>query len=178
MEEWKPVVGWEGFYEVSSHGRIRSVARLIRQKNRYGVEADFKKVLSYAKMGKPAANGYYYVTLQYKGKKRVYAKVNVLVARAFLGEPNGLVCDHIDRNPLNNRLENLRYISYSDNTRNSDRWDVATNVAFATATPRLISPWRPGIKYNGKKIMLGSYASKDTALWVASFFKRNLWLLK
>ncbi len=46
-----------------------------------------------------------------------------MVAKVFLGErPEGKVIDHIDRNPLNNNVSNLRYISQIENMRNTDRY--------------------------------------------------------
>jgi len=48
--------------------------------------------------------------------------VHRLMAETFLGEcPNNLVVDHIDRNKTNNKIENLRYVSYADNVRNANR---------------------------------------------------------
>lgn len=59
------------------------------------------------------------------GERRKYAYFHILVALAFIGvRPDGMVIDHIDRNSFNNRVENLRYCSVSDNMKNSSRYVV------------------------------------------------------
>jgi hypothetical protein len=63
-----------------------------------------------------------YFQLNREGK-RVNYLFSHLVARLFIGErPEGLVIDHIDRNPLNNNVSNLRYITQKENTHNSDKY--------------------------------------------------------
>ena len=93
-EVWKPLEGYDGFF-VSSKGRVRRGDLIV------------KPFVDYY--------GYYYVTFSSKGK-RVVKKVHCLVARVFLGErPSGYFIDHIDRNKLNNAVENLRYVTPSEN---------------------------------------------------------------
>lgn len=66
--------------------------------------------------------GYRYFQLQRMGKRTNYL-VHHLVAKVFIGDrPDGLVIDHIDRNPLNNCVENLRYCTQRENTHNSCRY--------------------------------------------------------
>lgn len=56
-------------------------------------------------------------------KKRINYFVHHLVAKLFIGDrPDNLVIDHIDRNPLNNNVSNLRYISQKENCHNTDRF--------------------------------------------------------
>lgn len=59
-------------------------------------------------------DGYYEVLLSIN-KKRYYKKVHQLIAETFIGKQDGLVVDHINSNRQDNRLENLRYISNSEN---------------------------------------------------------------
>lgn len=100
-EEWRPVVGFEGKYEVSDEGRIRSIRR-----NGY-----LNRVLM------PGTNGYLYVSL---GRKVRWRSVHSIVAEAFLGpRPNGMETCHNNGNPTDNRLENLRYDTLSANRRDT-----------------------------------------------------------
>lgn len=109
IEEWRPVVGYEGLYEVSDWGRVRSLPR------------------KWAKGGmlKPTPNklGYLQVYLYKNGKKET-RKVHILVMLAFVDRcPDGCEVDHIDWNPKNNRLDNLRYIPAKENaSRKSPEW--------------------------------------------------------
>ena len=116
MEIWKPVVGWEWGYEVSSWGRVRSVDRVIKQKCRWGGHQyrNIKgKILSQHSSNQPESYGRMSVGLgsgtnwQSDRKTRL---VHQLVMEAFVGpRPHGMECRHLDGNPKNNRLENLCY---------------------------------------------------------------------
>lgn len=102
-EVWKPVAGYEGIYEVSSIGRVRSLSRPKEGKYSHKVEG---RILA---QGYNKANGYYSVNLCYKGKHRT-SYVHRLVAGAFLPNPNGLEeVNHKDENKRNNRADNLEW---------------------------------------------------------------------
>lgn len=96
-ETWKPVVGWEGFYEVSSHGRVWSC------RTRRFLKFDHSQM------------GHCRVTFSYKGKhdRRL---VHRIVVEAFAGEiPDGMMVCHNDGDPTNNHVENLRIDTQSSN---------------------------------------------------------------
>lgn len=108
VEEWKPVVGYEGWYEVSNHGRIKRVRR------GKGVKTP---ILS-PTIGKIGYRSFYVSKGSIPTRKRVY--VHRLVAEAFLGPcPAGLVVNHKDANKLNNHPSNLEYIPQSQNVRHA-----------------------------------------------------------
>lgn len=106
MEVWKDIPGYKG-YEISSFGRVRVKG------------GDF---ISQVFTGKPE---YWYVNVyeDYTSKSRQSRKlrrVHNLVARAFLPNPDNLNhVDHIDRNPYNNNLDNLRWTTIFSNQRNT-----------------------------------------------------------
>lgn len=94
IEEWRPVVGYEGLYEVSNTGKVKSLFR-------------YKKVL------KPSItrNGYCIAEL-FKNKTGKMMSVHRLVAMAFVPNPNNLPqVNHIDENKCNNCVENLEWCS-------------------------------------------------------------------
>lgn len=107
VETWKSVVGYEGFYEVSDHGRVRSLDRKLMSKA--GYFRSYKgKLLSLNCQGK---SPYPMVRLSSEGDSTLYA-VHGLVMAAFIGpRPTGYHVDHIDNNPQNNNLSNLQYLT-------------------------------------------------------------------
>ena len=109
-EIWKPVVGFEGFYEVSNYGRVKSLQRLRR--NRYGVFIVEEKILKQLTLTK----GYLGVRL-YKNNKGKTFKVHRLVAEAFIPNPDNLACvNHKDEIKTNNMVDNLEWCTSKYNT--------------------------------------------------------------
>ena len=99
-EQWKPVRDYEGFYEISDRGRLKSLRRDI--------------------IMKPAANrgGYLYINLWNKNRYRDCRSIHRLVLESFISiRPFGYECDHIDSNPSNNCLQNLEWVTPEENTR-------------------------------------------------------------
>lgn len=119
-EIWKPVVGYEGLYEVSNWGRVKSFDTYRKGSN--GSIRIYKgRIL---KQG-TTKYGYKYVVLCKNGKlKNCY--VHRLVAQAFLDNPNNLPCvNHKDECKSNNNVVNLEFCTYEYNcnfgTRNERR---------------------------------------------------------
>lgn len=119
MEEiWIPVVGFEGLYEVSSLGRVRSLDRVGKNgENSYSLYKG--RILNPAKGG----IGYFYVHLS-KDNIKTNKYIHRLVAEAFLKNPDNLPqVNHKDENKLNNCVENLEWctakynIEYSGNVK-------------------------------------------------------------
>lgn len=110
-ETWKPVVGYEGLYEVSSLGNIRSLDRPAGPGR--GQQLRRGRVLK----PYPVKGRYHQVSLSAHGgrKKTCY---HIIVAEAFLGpRPEGYHVCHNDGDPTNNRLDNLRYDTVANNAR-------------------------------------------------------------
>jgi len=111
MEEvWKPIEGYEGLYEVSNLGRVRST-KFRNNKT----EFDRIRILKANDNGR----GYPAVTLSIHGKTKTYC-VHRLVALAFIPNPQNLPdVDHIDHNRNNNVVTNLQWLTKGDNVRRS-----------------------------------------------------------
>lgn len=115
MEEWRPVVDWEGYYEVSSHGRVRSLARAILAGG--SVRNRRARILR----PRPQRQGYVMICLHRDGA-RLDVCVHQLVAEAFHGpRPEGLLVCHINDVKTDNRPENLQYGTRSENGRDAVR---------------------------------------------------------
>lgn len=104
---WKSVVGYEGIYEVSDTGRLRRISRYGREWVR---ELKPKKT----------RDGYYEFTLT-KGCKPKCIRAHRIVAFAFLGTPRGdrNEINHKDGNKLNNNVENLEWVTSSENQKHA-----------------------------------------------------------
>jgi len=113
VEEWRPVVGYEGAYEVSDQGRVRSLERRVRLVTRQAGEPTRLVSPRVLRPG-PMASGHLSVAIG-KGNSRL---VHQLVLEAFVGpRPIGWDSLHLDHNPANNALSNLRYGTRSENLR-------------------------------------------------------------
>lgn len=102
-EQWLPVVGFEGWYQVSSLGRVRRIKICQGARPRYILTNHLKKI------------GYYQVDL-WRNNSGHDVYIHRLVAMAFLGLPQkGQIVNHKNGNKLDNRLENLEWVTQSEN---------------------------------------------------------------
>jgi len=109
-EEWRDIQGFEGSYQVSNLGRVRSFDRVIM--NNIGVHRIYKSRIMKYFLDK---DGYENLTLNKLGKQ-YKRKVHRLVAAAFIDNPeNKESVNHKDLNKKNNRLENLEWVTKSEN---------------------------------------------------------------
>lgn len=120
MEEvWKAIPGWEGFYEASSIGRVRSIRRLSRLNSK---QPERKRWMGgIVKKQTLQKGGYYSVMLTAKGN-RVRMPVHRAVLMAFSGFPQDCqITRHLNGNPADNRVDNLAWGSHLENM--ADRKD-------------------------------------------------------
>lgn len=111
-ELWKTIEGFEGLYEVSNMGRIKALDRYVI--NNGGLQHKAERILKQ----NIQKNKHCMVVLCKNGK--TYPKlVHRLVAIAFIPNPqNKPVVDHIDTDPTNNKVENLRWTTVKENANN------------------------------------------------------------
>lgn len=109
-EEWRDVVGYEGYYEVSNMGRVRSIGRYV--KTAWGFR--FKQPHIMSENIHPIT-GYHMVCLAKDGAKRTYM-VHRLVAFAFIANPeNKPQINHKNENKSDNRSANLEWMTAKEN---------------------------------------------------------------
>ena len=114
-EIWKPIKGYEGIYEVSSYGRVRSLERIDTRPNpRTGKAMNFiKKQRIVTNKNHPQG---YKTVLLYKGGSSEQFLLHRLVAQAFIPNPQNLPCvNHKDEDKTNNRADNLEWCSQQYN---------------------------------------------------------------
>ena len=131
MEIWKDIEGYVGLYQVSNMGRVKS---LPKKKGRGEGYIKQEELLSCSKTGR----GYPHVVLCKDSKTKTFS-VHKLVALAFLENPNNLPeVDHKDRNKENNNVDNLRWVTTSENNLNRKNGKpvicVETGRVFNSAT--------------------------------------------
>lgn len=101
-EVWKPIKGYEGLYEVSNYGNVKSLF-------------NSEKILHPTDNG----SGYLTINLRKDGKRKSFY-IHRLVASAFVGNPNNVnVVNHLDFNKFNNRASNLEWVTQKENVRYS-----------------------------------------------------------
>lgn len=102
-EEWRPVVGYEGIYEVSTEGRVKSLARTI-------VRSDGVTINKRERILRPGRSGKYRTVSLFRDGVQRTEFLHRLVLRAFIGlRPPGMEGCHNDGDGMNNRLSNLRW---------------------------------------------------------------------
>ena len=125
MEEWRPVVGYEGLYEVSNTGQVRSVGR-------YYINSLGKKFFLKGKTLSLSDNGRGYLrTNLTKDNKTLSKYIHRLVAEAFILNVDGLpAVNHKDEDKTNNRVDNLEWCDnkYNDNYGTRNKRVIETKI--------------------------------------------------
>lgn len=149
-EIYKDVPGYEGLYQVSNIGNVMSF-----KNGRHGLKTT-------GKLLKPQIDNYgYYKVMLCVDKTVRNFKIHQLVAMAFLGhKPDGykITVDHIDKNPLNNNVNNLQLLT---STQHFTKDKLGTGLGCCFVKKR--NNWRAEIGINYKNIYLGSFSTKEEA---------------
>lgn len=117
MENWKDICGYEGYYQVSDLGRVRSLDRIIYQKIKGGVIA--KKIYPGCILKQSIRNGYFSVSLKMNGDGK-HKTVHRLIAIAFIDNPqNKPLINHINGIKKDNRISNLEWCTAKENSQHA-----------------------------------------------------------
>lgn len=149
IEIFKDIPGYEGMYQVSNLGCVKSLERKGKTKGR---------ILKQRKR-----NGYFRVNFSVKQVHKTF-QVHQLVAMAFLNHnPCGfeLVVDHINNIKTDNRLENLQLISVRENTSKDKKG--GTSKYIGVTFHKLTNKWQSCIYINGKYKHLGLFINEKDA---------------
>jgi hypothetical protein len=152
-ELWKDIPNYEGLYQVSNLGSVKSLSNDKKRK---------EKILKPSKDGK----GYYIISLCKEGGKKTI-RVHVLVAMAFLGhKPDGtmkIVPDHKDTDKLNNRADNLELITNRENIERYWLTQKSSSQYIGVNWDKKINKWRAQIYIDGKLKHLGYFTDEYEA---------------
>lgn len=158
-EIWKDIPEYEGLYQVSNLGRVKSLPKW--RNNRFGGYMQKEKILKSA----TSKYGYKKVALRSNGISRTF-EINRLVVLAFLDKDyvsKGLVCDHIDHNSSNNNLSNLQLISHRKNT-SKDKWRKGKISKYTGVDwHKGMKKWRARIRIGKDRIILGYFINEEDA---------------
>lgn len=147
-EIWKDIEGFEGLYQVSNLGRVKSLERVIIRKNGRKIPCREKNLTSSI-----GAFGYYRVNLCKNGRQFT-KKIHTLVAEHFIGKrPEGYDVNHIDENKANNAVSNLEYVTRKENINHATR-----NIRSAKTKGKPVL----GISLDGKHAMT-FWSTKEAA---------------
>ena len=153
-EEFKDVIGYEGVYQVSNLGNVKSLSRIILNCGKY-------PYMSKEKILKQSLDTNKYPIVNLNNKTR---KIHQLVAEAFL---NHIACghktivDHINNNHLDNRFENLQLITQRQNSSKDvkNKTSKYTGVCWC----KHYKKWNANIKINRIKKNLGYFINEEDA---------------
>lgn len=158
METWKDITGFEGIYQISNLGNVKSLERLV--KGKFNLRINKEKILKPVK----DIHGYYWVTLYYGDKRNKRIKLHQLMAITFLNHiPCGhkLVVNHIDFNKENNTLNNLEIITQRENA-NQKHLKGSSQYVGVRFYPRN-KKWVARIYINKKRHHLGYFDNEYDA---------------
>jgi hypothetical protein len=150
-ELFLPIKGYEGLYEISNLGNVKSFIKSNASKGDF-----LKNILR--------GDGYYAVAL-WKDKKRIGALVHRLIATAFIENQYNYECvDHIDGNKQNNSIENLRWCTLKQNLRFDNRKKSHnTSKYVGVSFDKYWGKWRAFVAVNGKNKSLGNFKTEYEA---------------
>ena len=147
IEEYRAVKGYEGLYEISNFGNVKSLERTNSMSRRVK-ERILKQSI--------AGNSYLRVKL-FNGIRYVHQ----LVAICFLNHlPNGnkIVVDHIDNNKSNNRLDNLQLVTQRENTSKDRKGGSSKYIGVHWV--KQCKKWKAAISINGKTKIIGMFTNE------------------
>jgi hypothetical protein len=163
-EIWKDVVGFEGIYEVSNHGRIRSKEGKVTHSKKHG-----KRVWKSRILKDKTPNGREYRVTLWKDKKPYTRLAHRVVAEAFLPKVEGKnSINHKDGNPKNNHVENLEWCTHLENNRHAFE-----NQLIKTSQSVTLIDKKTGEKhYFYSKSKASEFAGKNKG-YISSLLKRG-----
>lgn len=153
IEIWKDIPEYEGLFQVSNKGRVKSLKRKVRRGYKYELKTVPEKIRSLS----IDKHGYYHLALSKNNKRKNYF-LHRLVAMVFIPNPeNYPVINHIDGNKKNCCVENLEWVTISENAKHAYRAGLKKPSGGATK-------YRPVAQYTIDGKFLKKYKSIAEAM--------------
>lgn len=168
-EAWLPIAGYEGWYEVSDLGRVRSLDRQV-----YAGRGNYRLAKGQILKCRPDKDGYRLVSLSSGGAK-TDPKVHRLVAEAFIPNPLGLPeVDHENGKRGQNQKANLRWATRSVNLRNRTQAVGASGIVGVRYREGKLNPWQAyGTCRQGRFKSLGHFSTAEGAIAARAIFAKE-----
>lgn len=160
IEIWKDIPGYEGYYQASNLGRVKSLERIIQVKGQ-GTKKRKERILKSTRV----IGDYLKIELWKFGVCNTF-RVHQLVAMCFLGHLVGgqnIVVDHIDRNPSNNNVNNLQITTQRHNCSKRHLSMNLTSKYVGVSYKKSKERWIATIWINNNKKYLGSFRDELSA---------------
>lgn len=158
-EAWKDIPGFEGVYQISSEGNLRSLDRTVVHRGR---NRRIKGKMLHPRLD---ISGYPRLGLC-RGGKAIHVFAHRLVAEAFIPNPKNYPhVDHINGCKTDNRVANLRWVTHSQNMSNRHKTKQASGYAGIRYRPACTkNPYEVSGSINGQPIIIGYFSSITQAL--------------
>lgn len=157
-EIWKDIKGFEGAYQCSSHGRVKSLSRKFIRATKKTTEHKEREVVGRILKYGYDKDGYRTAHLSF-GNVSIKRHIHRLVYETFVGERNGIL-NHMDGVKTNNHYWNLEIVTNRENI--AHYYKDKTNKKYVGVEPRG-KRFRAKTQYKGKTLHLGTFDTEDEA---------------
>jgi hypothetical protein len=157
VEQWKDIPDYEGYYQISNLGRVKSLEKTLIVNDRKRIYKPLIKKPHISKRG-------YWVVGFCKNKKESQKKIHRLLAIYFIDNPKKYPqVNHIDNNKLNNKISNLEWVSNRENACHRVKLSNYTSKYTGVSYFKRDNKWRSSIQVNGVSIRFGMFKTEEEA---------------
>ena len=157
VEQWKDIPDYEGYYQISNLGRVKSLEKTLIIRKRKCV---YKPLIKKPHISK---RGYWEIGIC-KNRLGVTKKIHRLIAISFIDNPkNHPQINHIDGNKLNNNISNLEWVNNRENSCHSFKSSNCTSKYTGVSYFKRDNKWRSSIQVNGVTIRFGMFKTEEEA---------------
>jgi len=157
VEQWKDIPDYEGLYQVSDLGRVKSLERRVFTLNKNCIYKP-KIIKSFV-----TNRGYFEVRLCTNNTSKA-KKIHRLLAQCFIPNANDKPqVNHIDGNRLNNKISNLEWVNNRENSCHRVKNSNLTSKFVGVSYFKRDNKWRSSIQINGKSIRFGMFKTEEEA---------------
>ena len=157
VEQWKDIPDYEGYYQISNLGRVKSLEKTLIICKRKCV---YKPLIKKPHISK---RGYWEIGIC-KNRLGVTKKIHRLIAISFIDNPkNHPQINHIDGNKLNNNISNLEWVNNRENACHRVKSSNYTSKYTGVSYFKRDNKWRSGIHVKGVSIRFGMFKTEEEA---------------